>query len=157
MPDPGTELLAFINQVRSARDQDHLRYLVMLDLDADDEEACILATALGVPVGGSLDPAWCAAGRWTMRFGDYATARIAAICTEQEWLPERLEVELPELLVDFATSAHYGLVEQDDIGFVRAWHVPVDGDDFSKGFDKFWMPGMRTESVAAVSAEPVAA
>src|SRR4051794_5586095 len=157
MLDPGTELLAFINQVRSVQDRDHLRYLVMLDLDVDDEEECILATALGVPVGGSNDPAWSAAGRWVIRFDDYATARIAAICTQQEWLPERLEVELPELLVDFATSAHYGLVEQDDIGFVRAWHVPIDGNDLSKGFDDFWMPGMRTEGVEAVSTKPLAA
>lgn len=152
MDDAGDKLLAFINTVRGLQDRDHIRYLIYLDADPDDPENCILSRAMHCWVGPSSDPEWEAAGRWVMRCDDRLTAYRTKVCCEQDWIEERLEVELPELLIDFITAAHFGLVEPDDIGFVRCWHVPRDPHDPAKGFERHFMPGMR-ESVTGWSAE----
>lgn len=143
MDDAGQDLLAFINTVRGIQERDHIRYLIYLDADPDDPTGCILSRAMHCYVGPSEDPEWGAAGRWVMRFEERLTAYRTAVCTEQQWREDRLEVEIPELLIDFMTAAHFGLVEPDDIGFVRCWHVPRDADDPAKGFERHWMPGMR--------------
>lgn len=152
MSDTGVRLLAFLNRVRAVQELDPLAWLVMLDADPDDERGCILALAMECAVGSSTDPEWGADGRWVMRFDDCWTARTVAVVTGQTWVPDCLEVALPNELVDFAVSLSLGEVEQDGIGFVRAWRVPNDADDPSAGMCRFVMPGME-----AVDPERVAA
>ena len=132
MADPGTRLLGFMNQVRGVQELDILRYLSLTGTDPDDERQCVLGRALHCPVGGSKDPTWEAAGQWVMRFNDLWTTRTVGIVTQQEWLPDPLEVRLPDELVDFAVSVRHGLVETDEVGLVSAWLVPPDGDDLDR-------------------------
>jgi hypothetical protein len=126
--------------------------MVMLDADPNDERGCILAQAMECAVGGSTDPAWAANGAWVMRFDNRGTARTVAVVTGQSWVPDCLEVALPDELVDFAVSFILGEVEHDGIGFVRAWRVPNDVEDPGAGMCRIVMPGME-----AVDPERVAA
>jgi hypothetical protein len=103
-------------------------------------------------IGGSMDPVWRAEGRWVLRFTDRWSARMVAVVTGQPWLPDRLEVELPQELVDFAVSFSVGEVEQDDVGFVRAWLVPSDVDDPAAGMWRFIIPGMEDVEPERVAA-----
>jgi hypothetical protein len=143
MTDTPIRLLAFINRVRGVQELAPLPWLVMLGTDPGDERGCILAQAMECAIGGSTDPDWAAEGRWVLRFSDRWTARTVAIVTGQPWRPVRLEVELPQELVDFAVSFSVGEVEQDDIGFLRAWRVPADVDNPAAGMWRFVMPGME--------------
>jgi hypothetical protein len=86
----------------------------------------VLGSALGISVGGSEHPEWSARGRWVIRFDDASVAHRVASSLGQEWLTEPAEVVLPDALVDLAVSNHYGVVVEDDEGWVRGWWVPDD-------------------------------
>lgn len=152
MSDTGVRLLTFLNRVRAVQELDPLAWLVMLDADPDDERGGILAQAMECAVGGSTEPEWAADDRWVMRFDDRWTARTVAVVTGQPWLPESLEVALPDELVDFAVSFSLGEVEQDGIGFVRSWRVPNDVDDPAAGMCRFVMPGMEAVDPGRIAA-----
>jgi hypothetical protein len=87
-----------------------------------------------------------------MGFTDRWTTRTVAVVTGQPWLPDGLEVELPQELVDFAVSFSVREVEQDDVGFVRVWRVPADVDDPAAGMSRFVMPGMEDVEPERVAA-----
>ncbi len=149
MDGQGTYLLTFINEVRAVREMDPLQYLNVLGANPDDEQTCVLAEAMVCPVGGSAHPKWMSAGRWVLRFEDLWTTRTTGIVTEQAWLPEPLEVQLPDALVDFAVAARYDLVETDELGYIGAWLVPRDGLDLDRGFERHAMPGFEDDSAVA--------
>ena len=119
-------LLGFVNTVRAAQGLDLVRGLSVSGADADDEERCALALAMGCAVGLSDDAAWAARGQWVVRFSGRVTAASVAAATGAPWLPDQDEVALPWDVADFAVAAHFGFVEADGSGHVLAWFVPVE-------------------------------
>ena len=103
--------------------------LSVVGADADDEERCALALAMGCSVGGSESASWAPEGRWVMRFTDRATAERVADASGMAWLQGLGKVVLPWEVVDFAVAAHLGLIEEDESGRVVSWLAPVDDED----------------------------
>jgi len=147
MPDPGTVLIATINKIRAACGRYGRNYLWVADTVRGDPERCILAQALECSVGLSEDPEWEAQGVMVMRFPFAWPVKAIAMATAWEIRPELLEVRLPPLLAEFATSFDSGLYTTDELGFVASWLVPIDGEDPENGCELYWLPNMRpTES-----------
>jgi hypothetical protein len=152
MTDPGIQLLAAVNRVRAVQEPEPVVCLALHGAETGSEDACILAHAMQCAVGGASDPAWAAAGRWVLGFRDRWTARMVALELEQAWHPGYLEVEAPELLVDFAVAFELDEIEPDEIGFVRAWRVPTGDDDDASERCRFVMPGMESPASVLVAA-----
>ncbi len=97
-----------------------LSAVLVAGTERDDDKKCILASALGVPVSGRD-----ALGQeWVMRFSDRLVARRVGIVMGLAWRPDPPEVTLPDALVDLCVSEHFGVIEVDDIGFLKCWWVP---------------------------------
>lgn len=124
-----TSVLDFINRVRTICELTEWVELPFLGTEPDHETGCVVAAALGVPVGESGNPEWAAQGLWVMRFDDLRLARRVGVVTGQAWLSESPEVRLPEVLVDLAVAQHLDAVVPDDVGFVRGWWVPTGNGD----------------------------
>lgn len=127
-------VLAYVNWVRALLGSPALPGLPLLGTEADREGRDVLASALGVLIGGSEHRDW-SPERWMMRLDDAATAERVATALGQEWVAEPPEVRLPDDLIDLAVSQHYGVVVEDEEGWVRGWWVPDDD-----GFPAFVTP-----------------
>lgn len=68
-------VLDFFNRVRTLLELNELPCAWMSGTEQDDETNCIVATALGAPVGESEHPDWSADSRWVMRPPDRAAGR----------------------------------------------------------------------------------
>ena len=116
-------VLDFCNRIRTLLDLDELPCLWLAGTEQDDDEACVVATALGTPVGPSDHPDWESEDRMVMRFADRATARLVGVITELPWREDPPEVQLPEEIMDLAVSHHFSAVDADDFGRLVAWYV----------------------------------
>lgn len=88
----------------------------------DDEERCVLATALGCPVRsvGEGDDEWLSA----VCVPDRNVARRIGVIMGLPWRAEPPAVRLPDSVADVSVAQHYGAVEADEIGMLRCWWVP---------------------------------
>src|SRR4051812_39532675 len=116
-------LLEFVNRIRTLIDLTEMPCIWLTGTAQDDEANCIVATALGLPVGQSENLGWSAESRWVMRMPDRATARLVGIVTDLDWRADPPEVALPDEVIDLAVSHHFAAVESDDIGVLAAWWV----------------------------------
>jgi hypothetical protein len=119
-------LLEWVNSVRTLLDRPELPGIELDRTERDDDENCVVAMALGQPVGPSA--ASEDALDWVIRFDDGRVARRVGIIMGLKWRPEPPEVDLPEAVVDLAVSHHRGWVEADELGFLLAWWVPKSAD-----------------------------
>lgn len=122
-------LVDFIDRVRTLQDLPPHGAVALAGTDPDDEDACVLAVALGcrvTSVGGDDGggPEWL----YAMRFDDRLLARRIGVVLGLEWRAEPPAVRLPDAVMDLAVSQHLGKVEADDVGFLRGWWVPM-GDE----------------------------
>src|SRR4051794_38163389 len=122
-------LLDFVERIRTLQDLPLAGAIVLLGTVPDDPEQCVLAAALGAPVGpvggtGPDDHEWDAA----LWLSDRLTARRIGIVMGLEWRADPPAVRLPGDVADLAVSQHRGCVEADEIGFLRGWWVPSDDD-----------------------------
>jgi hypothetical protein len=115
-------LLDFIERVRTLQDLPPLGMVVIAGTLPDDDEACVLAAALGCPVRavGQGDDEWL----YAMCFGDRLVARRVGIIMELPWRAEPPAVRVPDEVADLAVAQHHGRVEGDDIGLLHCWWVP---------------------------------
>ncbi len=120
-------LLDFANRIRTLQELEEERVVWVRGTEPDDERNCVVARALGVPIGESAHHEWAREGRWVMRFADRLAARRVGTVTGLAWLPEPAEVALPDVLVDLVVAHHYDACRGDDLGILRVWVVP-DGD-----------------------------
>jgi hypothetical protein len=120
-------LIDFVNRVRTLQDLPKLPGVWVTDTESDNDERCIVASALGVPVSTSRSP-----GReeeWVMRFTDRLLARRVGIVMGLSWRPDPPEVALPDALIDLCVAEHFGFIEVGEIGFLKCWWVPQGPDD----------------------------
>lgn len=121
-----TSVLDFVNRVRALLGLEVVPDIRLAGTEQDDETNCIVANALGVPVGPSHDDRGGEL-RWVMRLPDPAVAEMLGLATGLEWRFEPAEVALPEELIDLAVSHHFAAVEGDRRGALSAWWV-LDAD-----------------------------
>jgi len=111
-----TSVLDFVNRVRSLLALDDLPCVWLSGTEQDDETNCIVANALGLPVGESEHEDWSGESRWVMRLPDPATARLVGVATGLDWRAQPAEAALPDVLIDLAVSYHFAAVEGDEAG-----------------------------------------
>lgn len=119
-------VLDFINRVRTLIDLPETAAVVITGTDPGSDDNCVVAQALGVSIGES--EAEGSGEHWVMRFTDRLVARRVGIVMGLRWTADPPEVELPSPIVDLAVSQHFGVLEVDDVGFLRGWWVPAASD-----------------------------
>jgi hypothetical protein len=117
-------LVDFINRVRTLQDLPKLLAVPVAGTERDDDEKCILASALDVQVCSDEER-----NEWVMRFSDRRLARRVGIVMGLPWRLDPPEVTLPDPLIDLCVSEHFGFIEADEIGFLKCWWVPQGPDD----------------------------
>lgn len=122
-----TSVLGFVNRIRGLLGRDGLSWIWLAGTEQDDETNCIVANALGVPVGASDHDDWDSDSKWVMRLPTAAIAQIIGVQAGLDWRADPGEVALPEELIDLAVSYHFAAVEGDDLGRLTAWWV-LDAD-----------------------------
>lgn len=120
-------VLGFINGVRRLLGVNGVPWIPLAGTEQDDEANCIVANALGLPVGASDHDDWGRDSQWVMRVPTAAVAQMVGLATGLEWRANPAEVALPEELIDLAVSYHFAAVEGDDLGRLTAWWV-LDAD-----------------------------
>ena len=147
-----TSVLGFVNAIRGRFGRDDLACIWLAGTEQDDETNCIVANALGLPVGASHHDDWDSDCKWVMRLPSADTAEMIGLATGLDWRADPAEVALPEELVDLAVSYHFAAVEGDDLGRLTAWWV-LDANTCE------WLRFTPTQTtiVAAADAAAVAA
>lgn len=122
-----TSVLVFVNGIRGLLGRDDLPCIWLAGTEQDDETNCIVANALGLPVGASDHDDWDSDSKWVMRLPSAAIAQMIGLATGLGWRADPAEVALPEELIDLAVSYHFAAVEGGDLGRLTAWWV-LDAD-----------------------------
>jgi hypothetical protein len=122
-----TSVLGFVNRIRDLLGSDDLPSIRLAGTEQDDETNCIVANALGVPVGASDHHDWDSDSKWVMRLPSATIAQLISRATDLEWRADPAEVALPKELIDLAVSYHFAAVEGDELGRLTAWWV-LDAD-----------------------------
>lgn len=123
-------LLEFVERVRALQDLPPVGAIDLAATIPDDAERCVLSTALGGTVHAvgwndqGCDPLWTSA----LIVEDRLVARRIGIVMGLEWQADPPAVRLPDEVGDLGVAQHWGVVEADDMGFLRCWWVPVDDD-----------------------------
>jgi hypothetical protein len=120
-------VLGFVNDIRGLLGCDALPWIWLAGTEQDDETNCIVANALGVPVGASDHDDWDSDSTWVMHLPSAAIAEMIGLATGLDWRADPAEVALPEELIDLAVSYHFAAVEGDELGRLTAWWV-LDAD-----------------------------
>ncbi len=116
-------VLGLVNGIRGLLGRDLLSWIWLAGTEQDDETNCIVANALGVPVGASDHDDWDGDSKWVMRLPSAAVAQMIGVQAGLDWRADPAEVALPEELIDLAVSYHFAAVEGDDFGRLTAWWV----------------------------------
>lgn len=141
-------IMEFVNAARRLLALPPVDRLPLMSTEQDDEDCCIVAAALGVPVGASAHADWSAADTWVMRVPDAGVAARLGERLGLAWRSAPAEVALPSELVDLAVSYHFAAVEGDADGALTAWSVL---DATTCEWER-WTPGCRISTPLAAPA-----
>lgn len=141
-----TSVLGFVKGLRTLLGLSDLPCIWLAGTEQDDETNCIVANALGLPVGASDHDDWGSESKWVMRLPSAAAAQIVGFATGLDWRADPAEVALPEELIDLAVSHHFAAVESDELGALAAWWV-LDADTCE------WLRFTPTQTMTVASPE----
>jgi hypothetical protein len=93
-----TSVVGFVNGVRSLLGLHDLPCIWLAGTEQDDETNCVVANALGLPVGASDHDDWSTGSKWVMRLRSNNGARLVGLASGLDWRVNPAEVALPEEL-----------------------------------------------------------
>ncbi len=151
----GLQLINEINAIRACRSEAPIARISLAGA-LSREDRCPLESIIGAEVTLGSCPEW--AKRCLLRFDDIALARAVAAEIGRPHASDRPEVLAPDAIDSFVIALAFGLVFEDDDGFLRGWIEPTDGDP--SVWDLHLMPGEKYppgHEPAADGREPSAA